>query len=53
MDNQLTMKPNERGEFEVAKGVSANLFRAVLVRRGEGDGLLKGGRETEILVMCG
>ena len=28
----LDVKPNEHGEYEVAKGVSASIFRAILVR---------------------
>ena len=30
----MDLKPNEQGEYEVAKGVSANIFRALLVRGG-------------------
>ena len=30
--SSLDVKPNEHGEYEVAKGVSASIFRAVLVR---------------------
>lgn len=29
--NHLPLKPNENGEYEVAKGLSASIFRAVLV----------------------
>ena len=38
--SMMDLKPNEQGEYEVAKGVSANIFRALLVRgggKGEGD----------------
>jgi len=28
----MDLKPNEDGEYEVAKGVSANIFRALMVR---------------------
>lgn len=28
----LDVKPNEHGEYEVAKGVSASIFRAIMVR---------------------
>lgn len=28
----LLTRPNERGEFQVAEGVSATVFRAILVR---------------------
>ena len=31
MENQLTLKSNDHGEYEVAKGVTATLFRAILV----------------------
>ena len=30
--SSLDVKPNEHGEYEVAKGVSASIFRAILVR---------------------
>lgn len=30
MENQLTLKPNDHGEYEVAKGISAALFRSIL-----------------------
>ena len=29
--NHLPLKPNDSGEYEVAKGLSASIFRAVLV----------------------
>ena len=32
--SMMDLKPNEQGEYEVAKGVSANIFRALLVRGG-------------------
>ena len=42
----MDLKPNEQGEYEVAKGVSANIFRALLVRGGgKGKGNVEGGRE--------
>lgn len=31
-DNNFT-RPNEKGEFEVADGISSTIFRAILVRR--------------------
>ena len=45
----MDLKPNEQGEYEVAKGVSANIFRALLVRgegrdRRGGGGVKVGGR---------
>lgn len=27
----MDLKPNESGEYEVAKGISASIFRAILV----------------------
>jgi len=30
LDNNFT-RPNDRGEFTVAEGISANVFRAILV----------------------
>lgn len=33
MENNL-IRPNERGEYEVADGISACVFRAILVRLG-------------------
>ena len=41
--SMMDLKPNEQGEYEVAKGVSANIFRALLVR---GGGKRGGGREV-------
>ena len=39
----MDLKPNEQGEYEVAKGVSANIFRALLVRGGgKGEGNVEG-----------
>ena len=32
LENNFT-RPNERGEFEVADGISATVFRAILVRK--------------------
>ena len=30
IENQFSLKPNEQGEYEVAKGLTAAIFRAVL-----------------------
>ena len=30
IENQFSLKPNEQGEYEVAKGVTAAIFRAIL-----------------------
>lgn len=41
--SMMDLKPNEQGEYEVAKGVSANIFRALLVRGGgKGEGNVEG-----------
>ena len=41
--SMMDLKPNEQGEYEVAKGVSANIFRALLVRGGGKRGGKEGG----------